>query len=292
MMLAHAPGEQFVILHTVHRSSWAHQTSKKTRICRRWRVGKCNESSKDCKYAHGEDELSKKPGVPCRTPGKLGGRDQGSPGLSRHEVNAPRATLARDRSSPAFVSVSQHLVQSEQEKGAELKKIQTEVAELKNQNEVAELKNQLQIAELKNQLQMVQLQQTIRDSNLGVCQSPVPSLSCASNPSAATLHRNDLSLPVNLDGTVHREVLLGPTEFHEFEKRQANGEFNCCNCGVDTSLTTGNYGYVRVRCPNAEEEEEKHLLNIMGDHGIDIVCLQCHFRSVPCKFFNRGWCAR
>lgn len=122
---------------------------------------------------------------------------------------------------------------------------------------------------------------------------------CVGSPLSAVregdrgLHKNDLLLPVDLDGTVQwercRELDHALREF--LNEAQREGWLRCGTCGKDTTRLPGNYGHVYSRDGDTGWEE-KHIIDLLGDWPAEVRCLRCHFGTVRCKFYDNGFCAR
>ena len=104
------------------------------------------------------------------------------------------------------------------------------------------------------------------------------------------LHRNDLALPSNPDGSVDWKSVLPEDAFKEFCASQLLGSYNCRECRDDIASCPQSYGY--VQCLRQDGGwEEAHLLNLIDEDAI-VQCLPCHYSTISCKFYARGWCMR
>ena len=118
--------------------------------------------------------------------------------------------------------------------------------------------------------------------------SSMPS-SSASQGGAA--HRNDMSLPTTVSGAIDWERAMPSDVYAEFRLQQDHGKFNCSGCSIDVSSAQGSAGY--VQCLRSDGDwEGRHPFNVVEDAPELLLCLRCHCASVPCRYFNQGWCSR
>ena len=84
--------------------------------------------------------------------------------------------------------------------------------------------------------------------------------------------------------------VLPEDAFKEFCASQLLGSYDCRECRDDIASCPQSYGY--VQCLRQDGGwEEAHLLNLIDEDAI-VQCLPCHYSTISCKFYARGWCMR
>jgi hypothetical protein len=113
--------------------------------------------------------------------------------------------------------------------------------------------------------------------------APDASMPASSASQGGVMRRNDLCLPTTVYGAIDWERAMPLEIYEEFRRQQDSGKFNCSKCSTDVSSTQGSAGY--VQCLRSDGDwEERHLFNVIEDVPESVLCMRCHFASVPCKY--------